>query len=233
MRWIVCIGLLGIIHFAVGQVRVDHVIAVVNDLDSAKSVFIDKGFLIKEGRLHDNGLLNAHIKFANQSSFELITVKGTATDPLARQYQSLLTEGEGGVFLALTGHDHDSLKHLLQGMHIPFLETNGKWWRYLSFPEDSKLAHLFFIDYLFDPARMNDPTDHPNGISRIASMQMEGAKALKQFLRLLGLTGGADFNTSTGLISVIPIIQETKRPRLTGITFEGEEVPDLQVDWRK
>lgn len=231
MRWIVLIALTGFIHYGDCQIRVDHAIAVVNDLDSAKSACRAKGFLIKEGRLHDNGLLNAHIKFANQSSFELMAVKMAAKDALSRQYQSLLTNGEGGVFLALTGHNHDSLKHLMKIMEIPFLETNTKLWRYLSFPEDSELAHLFFIDYLFDPATLNDPTDHPNKLSRIAQVQLEGGIKLKEFLRLIGLQGDFDFYTPTGVISVVPFTRETSRPRLTGITFSGLEIPDLQFLW--
>src|SRR5687768_8791793 len=79
----------------------DHAIIVVSDLEHAVSAFRNVGFQIKPGRLHANGLLNAHIKFAEGGEIELMTVRGAARDAMARDYAALLEQGDGGVYVAL------------------------------------------------------------------------------------------------------------------------------------
>ena len=83
------------------DIRIDHVIAVVADLDSTVIAFEELGFTVKKGRLHDNGLLNAHIKFKNNTSFELMSIKGEPTRELAREYTELLKVEKVVCFLPL------------------------------------------------------------------------------------------------------------------------------------
>lgn len=234
-KYLLFVILLAASHAVRCQIRIDHAIVVVSDLEDAKKEYSDLGFHIKEGRLHKNGLLNAHIKFANQSSLELMTVIDTPEDAIAREYQKLLAEAQGGVYLALTGHHHDSLKVLLTGLGIAFIETNGKLWSYLSFPSDSYLAHLFFIDYHIDPTSLDDSTDHSNQLNRIRSVALEGGEALYRFLEKMGLNvnvATSTFQTETGEIILIAPSQEEKRPRLVSITFAGEDIPGLEINWR-
>ncbi|NJO88447.1 MAG: hypothetical protein HC831_05355 [Chloroflexia bacterium] len=49
------------------QVKIDHVICIVKDIEKAIKYYENIGFTVKKGRLHKNGLINAHIKFKNQS----------------------------------------------------------------------------------------------------------------------------------------------------------------------
>lgn len=234
MNWFFILITLFVSQVSTGQIRIDHVIAVVPDLEEAKQGYIRKGFRIKEGRPHENGLLNAHVKFPNHSSFELMTVQGIAIDATARQYQKLLTEREGGAFIALTGHHTDSLKTWLKELNIAFIETSGKLWDYLSFPQDSYLAHLFFIDYHIDTNTLNDPTDHPNGMTRIQNVEIEGGQKVRQFLEHVGLRldeKTSAFSTPTGDIRLIQRANEKKRPRLLSITFAGIEAGPLEINW--
>ncbi len=223
-------------HRLSGQIRIDHVIVVVSDIEAAKKAYSTLGFSIKEGRLHENGLLNAHIKFVNGTSFELMTIHNATADALAKQYQSLLDKGEGGVYLALTGHQHDSLKVLFTEMEIEFTETKGKLWSYLAFPTDSYLAHLFFIDYYFDTNNLNDPTDHLNGLNSIQTVEIEGGQKVRQFFEHMGLKldeKTSAFPTSTGDIRLIQRANEKNRPRLVSITFAGVATDSLEINWRK
>ena len=79
----------------------DHVVVVVRDLEAASSGFRSAGFVLKQGRLHANNLLNRHVKFRDGSSIELMTVRGTPGDAMARDYAALAAAGEGGVYVAL------------------------------------------------------------------------------------------------------------------------------------
>jgi len=57
----------------------DHIPIAVRDLDRAKADFEALGFVLKPGRLHTNGLRNAHAKFADGTELELITASGQST----------------------------------------------------------------------------------------------------------------------------------------------------------
>ena len=49
------------------QLRIDHAIIAVLDLEDAVATYREMGFTIKPGRLHKNGLLNSHIKFSDKT----------------------------------------------------------------------------------------------------------------------------------------------------------------------
>ncbi|MEP5611410.1 MAG: VOC family protein [Cyclobacteriaceae bacterium] len=83
--------------FSQGQeLRIDHVVSVVSNLGRAVDQFTKLGFSVKEGRLHQNGLLNAHVKFQNSSSVELMSLKFEAKDEVAKEYEGLLKKGING-----------------------------------------------------------------------------------------------------------------------------------------
>lgn len=228
--------LAGVFQFTdvLSQVRIDHAIMIVNDLDSAIARYDHLGFTIKPGKLHENGLLNAHIKFQNGSAFELMTLSGIPGDKMARTYKQLLAEQEGGVYLALTGHQADDLKAWLHDHQITYLEMEGKVWSYISFPEDSPFAHLFFIDYHFDMTTINDPTNHVNGMEGFQYIALEGDRELINLLAGLGLFHRSDpgvFETSTGDIQVIMPDTALKRPRLRAVSFKDKTGKVIRVDW--
>ncbi|MCT4590394.1 MAG: VOC family protein [Carboxylicivirga sp.] len=132
------------------EIYIDHIIEVVNDLDKTIDEYSNKGFTIKAGRLHHNGLKNAHIKFANQSSLEIMTVVGKTKDSISMQYSKLLKEGEGIVYICLSGISFDKLSSLLANKGYKYKYTKGKLWDYITFSETSELAPFFFIEYHFN-----------------------------------------------------------------------------------
>ena len=117
--------LLGLSFTGLSQdIRVDHVITVVTDLDSAVKAFEELGFRVKPGSMHKNGLLNAHIKFKNGTSVELMSVVGEPTDELAKEYAELLIQGERGVYLSLSGMPTGELASRLNELNIQLLLQN-------------------------------------------------------------------------------------------------------------
>ncbi len=216
-------------HSQSQELRIDHVITLVSNLDRAMDDFSAEGFFVKPGHLHSNGLINAHIKFNNYSSFELMSIEGDATDKLAKEYESLLKNGDGGVYLALSGLKMDSLVSILSAMHVKYVVSRGKQWSYMTFPNHSELAHLFFIEYHFDQRYFKDVVDHKNGLEKINSVYIEGSVGVIEFLKGVGLqcSGlisdnefgiGTEFLTNTGNVIVIPK-KDLNRSRIKSIVF--------------
>ena len=83
------------------MLAVDHVPVAVRQLRDAEREYAALGFTIKPGRLHANGLRNAHIKFADGTSLELITPERGETDAMTRDYAAFLALHEGGAYLSL------------------------------------------------------------------------------------------------------------------------------------
>ena len=96
------------------RIGLDHVPIAVDDLDAlAERLTAGFGFLTKPGRPHDNGLENVHIKFEDGSGLELMTV-GRPGDALAERYASLIADGGGGAYLALSGVSADEVQQRLK-----------------------------------------------------------------------------------------------------------------------
>jgi hypothetical protein len=209
-------------------------ITVVVDLDSAVIAFEDLGFTVKKGRLHDNGLLNAHIKFNNNTSFELMSIKGEPTDELAKEYTELLKSGEGGVFLAVTGISIEALANKLKDLGIDYNIIPGKSWDYLTFTTKSGLAHIFFIDYHIKTIDSREIMTHENSVKGIEVVWIEGDEKVKRLLESLGLKpvriksditfgGGQDYFAGSGSIIVLPRNNPNQRPRIKGVSFGRED----------
>jgi hypothetical protein len=78
------------------EVRIDHVTIAVQDLKRAAGGFTQAGFTIKPGRLHKNGLNNAHVKLSSGSYVELMSLTREPTGELSQTYADFLRTGAGG-----------------------------------------------------------------------------------------------------------------------------------------
>ena len=235
--------ILGINNKAIGQdVKIDHVISVVSELEEATKEFSSLGFTIKPGRLHKNGLLNAHIKFDNYTSFEFMTVKGNPNDEMAQEYASFLEKGGGGMYLSLSGLSIESVQTILTEANIQFAVSKQKLWSYISFPKQLELSHLFFIEYHFKQSDQERYYTHDNKLNSIQSVIIEGSHMTIELLNRIGLEycgeindldfGGVScFNSETGTILVIPMKSSENRPRVRTVIF-GKKHNDksLRID---
>lgn len=209
------------------QVKIDHVVWAVPNLDSAVNHYLNEGYTIKPGRLHSNGLLNAHIKFANGTSVELMTVAGEPKDEEALEYQQIINNGGGGAFLALCGIDFSELKECLNELQYEYILAEAKLWSYISFPPNSGLEHLFFIhseNIYIDPTKI---TTHKNGSRHINKVFIEGTEKAIRLFDKLGLStqrtsdGPTEFITSTGNICLLKKSTLKERPKITKVELGG------------
>ncbi|MEL7120972.1 MAG: VOC family protein [Bacteroidota bacterium] len=208
------------------EVYIDHVIVAVCNLEKAINSMTSEGFTHKKGKLHDNGLLNAHIKFNNGTELEYMSVQKVTDDPLAITYQNFLKKGPGGAFLALGGIPIDSLALKLKATNIKYNVITSNLWSYLTFPDTSALAHLFFIEYHFDHTKEEVKyTTHTNGAQSIRKVWMEGNDSVNQLFEWLKMpiTSSSQsknvYTTPTGKIAVIRKKVHDHRPRIKSISF--------------
>ena len=215
------------------DIRIDHVITVVANLDSAILAYEELGFTVKQGSLHKNGLLNAHIKFKNNTAVELMSIKGAPTDEVAKEYAQLLNSGEGGVYLAITGISIDELVEKLNGLGFKYNRIPGKSWDYITFPGNSRLAHIFFIEYHIKTNDNKYVLTHNNSAKGIEAVWLDGDKKVRQLLENLGLKpvrlrselklgAGQGYRTGAGNIIVVPPKNPNPRPRIRAISFGKE-----------
>ena len=225
------------------DVKIDHVICVVNDLESSIRFYEKSGFTIKKGRQHNNRLLNAHIKFSNGSSYELMTVKGNPGNGIAKNYQELLKTGDGGVFVALAGIKTEEMEQKLSNENIPHKVIKLQNWNYITFSETSSLAHFFFIEYKI---KLNDKTKtltHTNHSSKIKEVYIDGDEKVRAFLKAVGLKLTetvndskfgplTSFRTEAGNILLIPTKKTNQRPRIKAITFgRKDDFKTFRIDY--
>jgi hypothetical protein len=212
------------------NIRIDHVITVVANLDSAITTFEDLGFTIKQGRLHDNGLLNAHIRFKDNTSLELMSIKGEPTDEVAKGYSELLKSGEGGVFLAITGISIDSMEAKLNDIRIGYNRIPGDNWDYITFPSNSSLAHIFFIEYHIKSSDSKEMLTHENSANGIEAVWIEGDDNVRKLLEGLGLLpvrlrsdnmlgSGQGYRSGICNIIVLPEKNPSQRPRIKALSI--------------
>jgi catechol 2,3-dioxygenase-like lactoylglutathione lyase family enzyme len=134
-------------------VGLDHIPIAVADLEAAVEQYRALGFTLKPGRFHADGIRNQHVKFADGSELELITVP-EARDALTQTYREHLASGDGPAFLAL---------------FAPVPERAA--------PERQALEKL---PYLFLGSRNHSPSDeprhfvHPNGAESLISVWLAG-----------------------------------------------------------
>ena len=107
------------------SVTIDHLPLAVRDLDAAVEDLSILGFTIKQGRLHQNSIKNAHVKFADGSSLELITTT-SPRDQLSQFYIQFISEGEGPAFIALEVKTLKSIENL--AAHYNLAKTEGSYY---------------------------------------------------------------------------------------------------------
>lgn len=197
---------------------VDHVPIAVRQLRDAQREYAALGFTIKPGRLHANGLRNAHIKFADGTSLELITPERGETDATTRGYAAFLAVHEGGAHLALRTASLDSSDASIRAA-IPI----GPVSRYgdafaTATPADSSLRWLFFIAYLAPAQDADELLVHHNGALGIetvwvAGRARAGERAVRKYLR-------------PGSVAVAPGLGDG--PPVVGVTLRVREVARVQ-----
>lgn len=211
----------------------DHVILVVKDLEGASAGFRARGFKLKPGRLHANNLLNRHIKFRDQSSLELMSVRGTPRDAMARDYAALAAEEEGGVHVALSVPSLDGPRAAAAALAIPTRESSSGPWRFLSFPPSSPAAAVFFTA---GSAIVQDPDsllDHLPGVTGIREAWVEAGAHVGSILEALGAVRcgtvqapdgrpGERLALSRGRIVIVPP-RAAGRPRVLGVVLGLQE----------
>ncbi|WP_289054101.1 VOC family protein [Carboxylicivirga marina] len=210
------------VDFSAQSIRIDHVIEVVHNLDSAINKYQQMGFVIKLGSLHANGLKNAHIKLANKSSYELMSIQGEPTDNVAKHYQELIEEHEGGVYICLTGLDTAELIALLSEKEYVYTVIEGALWNYIILDEPTDLRPFFFIDYKKPLPESKKYWNHKNGSKGIQTVYVEGGLQTQKFLTDIDFInlGDYSFKSSTGIIELVRPCKG-KRLRLTGVDFDA------------
>ena len=211
----------------------DHVILVVRDLDAASAGFRSSGFVLKQGRLHANNLLNRHIKFRDGSSIELMMVRGVPGDAMARDYAALVATAEGGVYVALQVPDVDTPKAAAAALELRTLERRSGPWRFLSFPDTSPAAALFFSA---GSAVVQDPDsllNHVPGVDGLTEAWLEGGPEVVAHLERLGAKRcgsvrsadgrmGDRIGLSRGRLVILPP-GSGGRPRVLGVVLRLRE----------
>lgn len=165
--------------------RFDHVVIAVTDLESAGSTFRDTlGFSLKPGRVHENGLRNVHIRFANGSALELIAPGPGEPDELSEWYRRFLERGAGGAFVALSAGPPDTVLGRLGALAAQAVVFEGRSLDWVSFPEGHPLHAFFFVN-----VRARSPDEpgqlrHRNGALGLAEVWIE-TPASKQLAAML------------------------------------------------
>ena len=212
--------------------RLDHVILVVPNLDAARAQLAPLGFRFKAGRLHQDSLLNLHIKFRGGTEIELMTLAGRPGDANARDYAELLADGAGGAYVALLASDLDSVAAVAtRAGLIPRRSASGSW-RFLSFPSPSAARAVFFGSGWIAPAEPDSILDHPNGVRDLDQAWVEGGGRLDTLLSALGAVPcdsvvlpdgrrGRRWNLSRGSIVIVRPAAATTLLRPIGVLLRA------------
>lgn len=199
---------------------VDHVTVAVRDLTGATAEARAMGFRPKDGRLHPNGIRNVHLK-TSAGSLELLTVEaGSTVDAQSSEYLTFLQDGEGGAFLALGGLSVDSVARRLEGLGTDFTIQRGGAWDTLTFPLDSPLRHVYFID-MHDPPP-DDPS-HMNGASAVSGVALDGGDELGAVLTAVGAGACPDpnqFTVGPTTLSLRAASEPGARGRVRAVEFQ-------------
>lgn len=166
--------------------RLDHVVIAVRDLQGSTERLGGYGFRFKDGRLHNDSLLNRHVKFRDGTSLELMSLAGAPTSDMARDYARRLVSGEQGAFAALTGSSPEAIQMGARyvGFRVETSATAG--WVFTTFPGSPDAGAVFFgtgPQPAADPASL---TSHPNGTTTLRGAWLEAGPRLALLLQELG-----------------------------------------------
>ncbi|MGE5927482.1 MAG: VOC family protein [Gemmatimonadota bacterium] len=172
--------------------RLDHLILVVPDLDSATAPLEQLGFRLKPGRLHANNLINRHVKFRDGTGIELMSLAGPPRDSMAIRYRQLLERGAGGAYVALRSEDLGAVAAEARRLGLTTRLSSSGAWRFLDFPGESDASWASDASAVFfvsggTPA--NDPDSlvaHPNRALALTQAWVEGGPLLDSLLHAAG-----------------------------------------------
>lgn len=204
------------------HLRVDHVVTVYRDLDSAIQYYQDAGFTVRLGTKHTNGIVNAFIDFSNRAELEIISIVGSANDDLAEHYVNLIQQQEGGVYVCLTGISTSAMIDLIANRNIQYDVIKSKEWNYITFPEDTGYSQFFFIDYHSDNVNSTVIAEHQNGLSNMSKVIVEGDQRTSEFLKSLKMEPTLDesvFQTENCGIVIIPKKSTRKNHIINSVEF--------------
>ncbi|MCG8467184.1 MAG: VOC family protein [Gemmatimonadetes bacterium] len=171
--------------------RLDHVPIAVDDLDALADRMRDEiGFSLKPGRPHENGLENRHVKFADGSALELMTVD-EPRDALALRYADLIDVGGGGAYLALSGRSVDELAEATASIEPALEITRSPAFDWAAFPAGHDLHPVFFLELHDPPSDRPEHVTHENGALRLEEAWVS-VEEPGRLVRLLVALGGRD-----------------------------------------
>jgi len=148
-----------------GAPRLDHVIVVVQNLDSARARLARLGFRVKAGRPHPNHLRNFHVKFLDGTGLEVMTVTGAPLDRNAEDYADLLAAGEGGAYVALRSGHLDSIAAAAERAGLTSRRSAIGTWQFLGFAPYSDASGVFFGSGWSAPPELDRAASQPGGIA--------------------------------------------------------------------
>ncbi len=168
------------------------------DLSAATETYRRLGFSLKPGRLHQNGITNAHVKFPDGSGVELITAPA-AVDDLTRKYRKHLDAGEGPAFFSLHVRKPGALAAALTRAGIQHEEAG------VTRLANPALAWMFFVEDNRSPTDRPEHFAHPNGAVALARVWVAPGDPLAM-RRLLEALGGV---TTTAVVSAPTRVEAT------------------------
>ncbi len=215
------------------ETYVGGVIVAVSDIKIASMAYEKMGFTIKPGKLHDNGLLNAHIKLPNKTNIELMSLVGAPSDDISEKYSKILEQGESGAYLELTGSDADAFSKKIDGIDHEVIR--GKYWEYVIFPEGSGLEHIFLFHPYKDYKSKSHFYIHKNNAKMINRVWIEGGKKVEELFQTLGFQhcgerkhasglSGMSYKTSLGEI-IVTKDETADRPKVLGVSAKMDAAP--------
>jgi len=161
---------------------VNHTPIVVSNLEKAEADFHAMGFTIKPGRLHPDGIRNAHVKFADETELELITAP-KAVDDLTMEYRKKLQSGEGPVYYGLSVTDLDQILAKANAANLPLKSEDGL----LTFPIGSPLHAVFFGRLEKAPTDRPEYFVHPNTATRLSGFWVKDSTPLRDMFRAMNV----------------------------------------------
>ncbi|MCB0280063.1 MAG: VOC family protein, partial [Calditrichaeota bacterium] len=211
------------------NLRLDHINIAVADLNMAIDEFEKIGFVIKKGRLHQNSILNAFIKFNNHAEIELITAS-EATDDLSAFYVDFIRKNAPGkaTFLCLEVENIDPLETRLKQLDIDYLRSNSGYADFITFPENSEFNPVFFIGYTI-PTKNTEQIKFQNTSTGIQAVWI--SESLKALFENLGfaqyervkhdILGNAE---KLDLVNCSLIFSNKVKDRFAGLTLKHNSV---------
>lgn len=182
----------------------DHIPLAVRDLAAATETYRRLGFSLKPGRLHPNGIINAHVKFPDGSGVELITASA-AVDDLTRKYRTFLETAEGPAYFSLHVRQPGAVAAALTRAEIEYKEAG------VTSLLHPALSWMFFIGDNRSPTDRPEHFAHPNGAEAMARVWVAPGDPAP-LRRMLDALGGV---TSTSAVVSAPARAEATVVRLT------------------